>query len=1364
MVWYLCFSDHPCVAMIVMSALRVDQSDLECRVWTCSKYPHLYSSSPSSPCTEVLSDAIKFRTHIRRAHQTVDFPKQFLCPVPDCNQFTKVWTRFQFLRNHYDCMHRDGQPYTCSVCTKTFSSRTTWKRHYRDCSSGLIQCGQCERKFSGYSSLSRHVKEKHTQDRQTITATSTPTDAGARLIISLVKEIQQMQANMAASSTSTNSELGNTILIETRPPTQSTPQSESHCESHCESQQQQHDLLPEKRRRLAALPTPVPPVPTGWAGWGDTRPEDGYHFEVPNSATRQQQQQHYWNEFSTQTVTEHSSFGTQTLLCSDDPFSLSDCDFVEYLDGEVQTEERVDRVCFASQTAAGKDGQEGGPTSDRDCQTNWYTNSIQTQTKVRKERENHGGIPPENDGRNWKLMIDPALKGKSTQKVIRYEGVLEGPNVSVTIQLSGQCSDHSSRATRIGQANALTVGPRLDSNTISITLPLLFQEVPTLIRDPRFASLARSAPLVDLKIPKFKFDKWSVGSPVMKSIFIYGLNDNVNQDFLTEQFSCIGQIDQLKVYYHPKTKKHLGIAFVSFSLPSVAKEVIAKFHGTSIMGNVVHVKPDPMCHITKRVLDHLIKGQTANIPEIIEHVELKYQHKTAAVAFKTNERSPGFYTARGKDRKPGDTPAHTTSYGKIEKMEFTTPTKREPPPQKSPQKVDTPPAEEISPIAEDEDVVPNNKKQCREVSPTPMDQTDHHSSSHHHRSHNKPNKTMDPDPRHDPRLYELEKEQRRKSHSEHGYEEWKMRDELQIRAEKTNRYIREHHDYYSDKYPPLPTSGGGETEKRRTSSDKYGMDVVPPSGYYHGTSSSSYYSGYYEKYYKSSSSKDRGRYPDDKHSSSSSRSKYDKYRYDDKYYRSESSSKFDYKKAVAEVIKGASTSRPSYNKESSEYYHYGSPKDGKSRSRPRDEAAGYLAERYSKRKRSKSPSYHHHYHHGSPAALPEQAAIIPKPSTPKTGKGSNSESVNSRDTGYHSVSPPVPSPAVPSSSGAGPPPPVPAPPPEYDFSTLTENPYGCSRACPRKDIAAIKEIGAKAEDPGPDSMSTSSMSLGGESDVEMQVEDISPNTTPAPPQPPIPILPVLPPTSAVQYGQWIHNTYPAAPEMYSGFAAYPPTDYYSSARAAEILARREAEETAEKQRREERLAADRRDRSFNMLHHLMENVLSRDLKIRLTEKVAFSSLEQAWNEEEDRKKREEEELMARKREERVAQGEDPDVPNMPSLSEMRTMSDAKQTSHIRQTNLTFKVPKLNRGLRAQVIVKKVHKVQKMDSTGEQSDEEQNEEDLVKRRKQGNRYQTIYSSSSSSSSESSEEEEEEEEEKEEETKPEIKESEPIAPAP
>ena len=50
-----------------------------------------------------------------------------------------------------------------------------------------------------------------------------------------------------------------------------------------------------------------------------------------------------------------------------------------------------------------------------------------------------------------------------------------------------------------------------------------------------------------LNIHNLQYDKWSVGSPPMKSIFIYGLNDNVNQEFLLGLFQPLGSIDQLKV-------------------------------------------------------------------------------------------------------------------------------------------------------------------------------------------------------------------------------------------------------------------------------------------------------------------------------------------------------------------------------------------------------------------------------------------------------------------------------------------------------------------------------------------------------------------------------------------------------------------------------------------------------------------------------------------------------------------------------------------------------------------------------------------------------------------------------------------------
>jgi len=109
-----------------------------------------------------------------------------------------------------------------------------------------------------------------------------------------------------------------------------------------------------------------------------------------------------------------------------------------------------------------------------------------------------------------------------------------------------------------------------------------------------------------------------------------------------------------------------------------------------------------------------------------------------------------------------------------------------------------------------------------------------------------------------------------------------------------------------------------------------------------------------------------------------------------------------------------------------------------------------------------------------------------------------------------------------------------------------------------------------------------------------------------------------------------------------------------------------------------------------------------------------------WNDEEDKKKKEEEELMAKKREEQAAQADTDQptskAPDMPSLSEMRSLSDAKQTSYNRQASITFKVPKLNRGMRPQVIVKKMPLPSpKEEESQSEEEEEVDEEALVAKR-------------------------------------------------
>ena len=402
-----------------------------------------------------------------------------------------------------------------------------------------------------------------------------------------------------------------------------------------------------------------------------------------------------------------------------------------------------------------------------------------------------------------------------------------------------------------------------------------------------------------------------------------------------------------------------------------------------------------------------------------------------------------------------------------------------------------------------------------------------------------------------------------------------MRTEMQIRAEKTSRYVKEHcsgsssrttdkyseekyppEKYPSEKYPPekyppekyAPEKYPPEKyPEEKYSADKYSKDKYSSSKDHHHMSERERYYAYYDKYYRDKDRPSDHRYMDDKH-----RSKYDKY---DKYAVDKYSKYYEYHRhsdhkprsssKELEKLQKLSKSVKDYEKyenvyhresprtdhvlslhEAEKHRHLATPDpDRKSRSRPRDEQ--HLVDRVSKRKRSKSPIYHR-----SPISVPE-----PKKVSPKT-KMENSGSATSHDTGYHSISPLPVSPPAPKQE-------IP-----LDISVLSENPYGCARAVPRKDISKVKVIGQKSDGPSED-MSSSSMSLdegsAGEEESpvkEMRLEDISPNTTPQQPlepttlQPPIPLLPVptaallitpaLPPVQPVQYqtGQWLHTTYP----------------------------------------------------------------------------------------------------------------------------------------------------------------------------------------------------------------------------------------------
>ena len=60
----------------------------------------------------------------------------------------------------------------------------------------------------------------------------------------------------------------------------------------------------------------------------------------------------------------------------------------------------------------------------------------------------------------------------------------------------------------------------------------------------------------------FQFDEYYVGTILPKEVTFTNLNDNINQNFLLDMVKGFGPVEECKIYYHPKTKKHLGIAKV----------------------------------------------------------------------------------------------------------------------------------------------------------------------------------------------------------------------------------------------------------------------------------------------------------------------------------------------------------------------------------------------------------------------------------------------------------------------------------------------------------------------------------------------------------------------------------------------------------------------------------------------------------------------------------------------------------------------------------------------------------------------------------------------------------------------------------
>ncbi|XP_048482105.1 histone-lysine N-methyltransferase SETD1 isoform X3 [Plutella xylostella] len=149
--------------------------------------------------------------------------------------------------------------------------------------------------------------------------------------------------------------------------------------------------------------------------------------------------------------------------------------------------------------------------------------------------------------KNYKLLMDPFLV-KGATKLYRYDGCVPGDSSFPPVQ----CRDPRSQLSRIWN--------RLEP--------------------------------ADLPVPRFKIDKNYVGVPPQLEITIANLNDNIDKAFLSDMMNKVGPYEELTIFYHPITNRHLGFARIVFHEVKHSKLCIEKYNGKSVMGQVLEVFHD----------------------------------------------------------------------------------------------------------------------------------------------------------------------------------------------------------------------------------------------------------------------------------------------------------------------------------------------------------------------------------------------------------------------------------------------------------------------------------------------------------------------------------------------------------------------------------------------------------------------------------------------------------------------------------------------------------------------------------------------------------------------------------------------------
>ena len=121
--------------------------------------------------------------------------------------------------------------------------------------------------------------------------------------------------------------------------------------------------------------------------------------------------------------------------------------------------------------------------------------------------------------------------------------------------------------------------------------------VPPSVLDPRNklpGALWKRMEAMDLPVPRFKIDENYVGEPPKVEVTVENMNDNIDKQFLMRMIEKCGVIEDVKIYYHPITGKHLGLAHLCFEEVKSAKDCVKLLHGRTVMGQQLNCYIDPL--------------------------------------------------------------------------------------------------------------------------------------------------------------------------------------------------------------------------------------------------------------------------------------------------------------------------------------------------------------------------------------------------------------------------------------------------------------------------------------------------------------------------------------------------------------------------------------------------------------------------------------------------------------------------------------------------------------------------------------------------------------------------------------------------